>query len=313
MKLYFIVNPAAKNGRCKKVWKRLEKVLRKKHISYEVFFTEKQGDGKQIARQIVESTSETAAIIAVGGDGTVHEVANGVFPFKHGIVGYIPAGTGNDFSRGIRIPNHPRKALEHILLLLKKHCFSTYDIGQFAGPHVQEGMFVNNLGCGFDAKISRKVNRSKLKSLFNRLSLGKFVYVFYLVKELIFYKPAKVVLQIDGEKHLFERTWLVTISNHPYYGGGMKIAPSAKSDDSLFHIIVVDQISRLKILLLFVTVFWGGHTKMKEVKVFAGKHIHIHTSSLLPLHADGENIGSGSVTVCVQENALSVIAQRQTS
>ena len=74
-----------------------------------------------------------------------------------------------------------------------------------------------------------------------------------------------------------------------------------------FHIIVVDNISRLKILLLFVTVFWGGHTKMKEVKVFAGKQIHIHTSSLLPLHADGENIGFGSVSVCVQENALSVI------
>ncbi|MFC4181975.1 hypothetical protein [Saccharococcus thermophilus] len=127
------------------------------------------------------------------------------------------------------------------------------------------------------------------------------------MKELIFYQPAKVVLQIDGEKHLFERAWLITISNHPYYGGGMKIAPSAKSDDGLFRIIVVDQISRLKILLLFVTVFWGGHTKMKEVKVFTGKRIHIHTSSPLPLHADGENIGSGSVSVCVQANALSVI------
>jgi diacylglycerol kinase (ATP) len=307
MKLYFIVNPAAKNGRCKKVWKRLEKFLHEKHISYQVFFTSRQGDGTRIARQIIESTSETTAIIAVGGDGTVHEVANGVFPFKHGIVGYIPAGTGNDFSRGIHIPNHPRKALEHILLLVKNHCFSAYDIGQFAGPHVREGLFVSNLGCGFDAQIARKANRSKLKSLFNRLSLGKFVYVLYLIKELIFYQPAKVVLQIDGEEHLFERTWLVTISNHPYYGGGMKIAPYAKSDDGLFQIIVVDNISRLKILLLFVTVFWGGHTKMKEVKVLTGKQIHLHTSSPLPLHADGENIGSGSVSVYVQANALSVI------
>jgi diacylglycerol kinase (ATP) len=307
MKLYFIVNPAAKNGRCKKVWKRLEKVLHEKHISYQVFFTSRQGDGTRIARQIIESTSETTAIIAVGGDGTVHEVANGVFPFKHGIVGYIPAGTGNDFSRGIHIPNHPRKALEHILLLVKNHCFSAYDIGQFAGPHVREGLFVSNLGCGFDAQIARKANRSKLKSLFNRLSLGKFVYVLYLIKELIFYQPAKVVLQIDGEEHLFERTWLVTISNHPYYGGGMKIAPYAKTDDGLFQIIVVDNISRLKILLLFVTVFWGGHTKMKEVKVLTGKQIHLHTSSPLPLHADGENIGSGSVSVYVQANALSVI------
>jgi diacylglycerol kinase (ATP) len=240
MKLYFIVNPAAKNGRCKKVWKRLEKILREKHIPYQAFFTEGQGDGKRIARKIMESTGETAAIIAVGGDGTVHEVANGVFPFKHGIVGYIPSGTGNDFSRGIHIPNHPRKALEHILLLLKNHCFSTYDIGQFAGPHIREGLFVSNLGCGFDAQIARKANSSKLKSLFNRLALGKFVYGFYLMKELMFYQPAKVVLQIDGEEHLFERTWLVTISNHPYYGGGMKIAPPAKTDDGLFDIIVVD-------------------------------------------------------------------------
>jgi diacylglycerol kinase (ATP) len=307
MKLYFIVNPAAKNGRCRKVWKRLEKVLHENHIPYEVFFTARQGDGKRIANQIVRSTSELTAIIAVGGDGTVHEVANGVFPSKNGIVGYIPAGTGNDFSRGIHIPNHPRKALEHILLLLENHCFSTCDIGQFAGPHVQEGIFVNNLGCGFDAQISRKVNSSKLKSLFNRLSLGKFVYVFYLIKELIFYQPTKIVLHIDGKKHLFEQAWLVTISNHPYYGGGMKIAPSAKTDDGLFHIIVVDKISRLKILLLFVTVFWGGHTKMKEVKVFTGKHIHIHTVFPLPLHADGENIGFGSISVCVQENATSVI------
>ncbi|MCL6615881.1 MAG: diacylglycerol kinase family lipid kinase [Anoxybacillus ayderensis] len=299
MVLYFIVNPSAKNEKCREIWKKIERALQHHHIRYHVVFTQKQGDGMKLAQQIAEQTYEPLILIAVGGDGTMHEVMNGVAMYDHVTVGYIPAGTGNDFARGINIPITWRKALSQMLLRVKDMHVELYDIGTFKG--VKQGVFVNSVGCGFDAHISRKVNHSRWKHLLNRLYLGKFVYVFYLLKELFIYKPTVVQLTVDEKQYTFSNAWLVTVANHPYYGGGMKIAPFALSNDQCFDIVVVDNISRLKLLALFVTVFWGGHIRMKEVHTFQGKYIHICGNTSLPLHADGEQIGEGDITISVNK------------
>ncbi|MCL6587405.1 MAG: diacylglycerol kinase family lipid kinase [Anoxybacillus sp.] len=294
MKLIFIVNPAAKNGRARNVWRKLEKLLQNRNIPHDVLFTAKAGDGTTLARNVLARESGRVMIVAVGGDGTIHEVINGIESRDDVVIGYIPAGTGNDFARGTTISRHAEKALHH---LLSHPPVSRYDIGTYSGSQISEGQFVNNIGCGFDAHIAQKVNASKWKPFFNRLFLGKFVYVFYLVKELFFYQPTRIRLQVDGESYTFERAWFVTIANHPYYGGGMKIAPFAKADDGALDVVVVHNVSRLKILLLFVTVFWGGHQKMKEVTMVVGKEIHVDADDILPLHADGESIGAGNITV----------------
>lgn len=102
MKLIFIVNPAAKNGRARNVWRKLEKLLQNRNIPHDVLFTAKAGDGTTLARNVLARESGRVMIVAVGGDGTIHEVINGIESRDDVVIGYIPAGTGNDFARGGR-------------------------------------------------------------------------------------------------------------------------------------------------------------------------------------------------------------------
>ncbi|WP_233205006.1 diacylglycerol kinase family protein [Geobacillus sp. WSUCF-018B] len=116
-----------------------------------------------------------------------------------------------------------------------------------------DGAFANSVGCGFDAHIARMANRSAWKGRFNRVGLGSLIYVLYLVIELFRYRPVDLDICIDGRNYSFQQAWMATVSNHPYYGGGMRIAPSARGDDGLLHVTVVGPMPRWKILALFLT------------------------------------------------------------
>ena len=190
-------------------------------------------------------------IIAVGGDGTMHEVVNGTVKDKNITFGFIPGGSGNDFSRGFQIPADPVEALEVILRLTKTSRSAVIDVGKITMKDDHEHYFINNMGAGFDAIISYEVNQSRMKAYLNKLSLGRMVYVYFLLKKLFTYKTSTIDLSIDGEKHIFEQTWFVTVSNQPFYGGGMKIAPAAVPDDGLFDITVVHQVIKMEAITCF--------------------------------------------------------------
>lgn len=308
MELHFIINPVAKNGYSIKIWSKIEKVLQKHQFSYHSYFTEGPGDAVRYVDKTLTNAAETVFLIAVGGDGTIHEVVNGAYSFKNGIVGYIPAGSGNDFSRGFLIPRNPKKALQFILNgIAEKRRVAIADVGQFA-TNTAKGVFVNNLGCGFDAKVVYEVNQSRTKKFFNRLGLGKLTYVYYLIKELFAYKPTDVTVHVDGKTSHFSRVWLVTVANHPYLGGGMKLLPDADPQDGQFNIIIVHDISRLKILTLFVSVFWGGHVGLKGVTILKGEQIQIENDSSVYQHADGEYIGNGKVDIQLKKKVLPVLS-----
>jgi diacylglycerol kinase family enzyme len=147
--------------------------------------------------------------------------------------------------------------------------------------------------------------------LLNKLSIGRMVYVSFLLKKLFTYKTSTIDLSIDGKKHIFEHTWFVTVSNQPYYGGGMKIAPTAKPDDRLFDITVVHQLSRWKLLLVFLSVFWGTHIHFKEVKTYTARDVFIHSNARLFVHADGEHIGFTPLKIHLQASALKILTRRK--
>lgn len=306
--IYFIVNPKARNGYCLKTWKRIEKELEKKHVSYLAFFTEYQGHAKKLASLVAAKNCKEKIIIAVGGDGTIHEVMNGAVNYKYCTLGFIPGGSGNDFSRGFQIPTDPVEALQVILRLLKQPALPI-DIGKISIDDELSYYFINNMGTGFDAVISYEVNQSRMKALLNKLSLGRLVYVYFLLKKLFTYKTSTIDLSIDGEKHIFEQTWFVTVSNQPFYGGGMKIAPTAVPNDGLFDITVVHQLSRIKLLLVFVSVFWGKHIHFNEVKTYKGKVVSIDSQDSLFVHADGEHIGVTPLTIHLQDKATEVLTR----
>jgi len=307
MKLHFIVNPAARNGKSLSVWKKVERYLASKNVQYLTHYTKRKGEGKLIVESILSSTEEPCFLIAVGGDGTVNEVINGAVAFSHSIVGYIRAGSGNDFSRGFEIPKDPFQAVDFILETVNKdHHY--FDAGEFHLSQHKKGYFISSLGCGFDAAVAKAANHSKAKAFFNKLYLGKLVYVFLLLRELFKYKPSNLLLEIDQQQFHFENTWFVTVCNQPFFGGGMKIAPPASPMDGKLNVIVVHRLTRLKLLLLFITVFKGSHLRLKEVEHLEGKHIKISFQKEVPIHADGEEVGYTPIEVCIKENAQKIVS-----
>jgi diacylglycerol kinase (ATP) len=308
VELYIIVNPQAKNGYGLSVWKKAEKELKKEKVPYHVFFTEYAGHAKEIVEYIGKKAQQ-ATIVAVGGDGTLHEVINGVIDFPHIKIGFIPGGSGNDFSRGFSIPKDPVACVQFLIQQLKKKT-KYIDLGKMKNSALNEIYFMNNMGVGFDAVVANEANRSKLKAIFNRFSMGTIVYAILLIKQLFFYRCRNVGVVVDGKTYHFPSTWFITVANQPFYGGGMKIAPGACSDDGELNIIVVHNLSKIKFLAVFISVFWGGHIRFKEVISLSGKKFTITPDVPMMMHADGELAGHSPVTIENIHKSLPVIAGR---
>lgn len=305
--IYFIINPEAKNGYCRKVWAAVEHELQEKEINYTAIFTERSGHATEIAASLAkEHEQESLIIVAVGGDGTLHEVVNGALSYRQVKIGFIPGGSGNDFIRGYNLPKDPLAALQ-VILQQANYEAACVDVGSVANARKIKRYFINNTGAGFDALVAAEAGRSPLKGLFNRFSLGSLIYAYFLIVKLFTYKSTDVIVELDGQTHHFEKTWFVTVSNQPFYGGGMKIAPNASPVDGLLNITVVHKLSKLKLLLVFITVFWGGHTSFKEVRSFTGKNISIQSQVPLHTHADGEYLGETPLTIQLHEQMLPIL------
>ncbi|PLR83839.1 diacylglycerol/lipid kinase family protein [Bacillus sp. V33-4] len=308
-KIYFIVNPRAGNGRCQIVWNKIEMELQEKHIAYLAFFTEYPGHAKELAQSIAKNSDGADIVLAaVGGDGTLHELINGAVAYQNVRIGFIPGGSGNDFSRGFSIPKNPLNALT-ILLRQRKSPPRYIDIGKIVNEQQHETYFVNNMGAGFDALVSDAANSSPLKGILNRLSIGRLIYVYILLKTLVSFRRSPLELTVDGKEYRFNSVWFVTVSNQPFYGGGMKIAPDAMPDDGLLNVTVVHSLPRWKLLLVFGTVFYGGHLRFKEVDSFKGRTVTINSASPYMVHADGEIIGKTPIQVQVCPAVLPISAR----
>ncbi|MBM4762610.1 diacylglycerol kinase family protein [Bacillus sp. B15-48] len=304
--VYFIVNRQAKNGQCRKIWGKVEKQLKKENVSYHAFYTEYSGHATKLVESIVKEIGETPClIIGIGGDGTIHEIVNGSVGKENVSIAFIPGGSGNDYARGFHIPKEIKAALN---LIFDQPFVKKIDVGKVHNREGKDIYFVNSMGAGFDAAICEEANQSKLKAKLNLFSLGSLAYVTILIKKLFQHICVDMVLSIDGLEYEFRNVWFITVSNQVYYGGGMKIAPDANPTDGLLNITVVHNLSKWKLLFVFITVFWGGHRKFKEVNTYTGRNVSIQSDHPFPIHADGEVIGTTPVQVQVCEKSLTIIA-----
>lgn len=308
--LLFIINEKAGNGRAQKKWSKLKNVLDEKQIKHRSFYTKYPLHAEELARHLCSTyKNKIEAIIAVGGDGTIHEVVNGMIDYPTVKIGYIPAGSGNDFSRGFLVPKSPVEALS-FLLMNKQSDGKRFDIGRCQVNGLSKSRyFVNSVGTGFDAAVSKLTNESKLKKYLNRIGLGSLAYVGALIRLLFTYQLTTIEVMMDGKTFKYEKVWFATISNQPYYGGGMKIAPNADTSDGLFDITIVHNLSRLKLLFVFTTVFFGKHTRFKEVVQHKGEKVSIVSDANMLVHADGELIGHVPMQVEVQHQKLCFLAE----
>ena len=291
--------------RHKRCGNRLKRSLRKKEINYRSFQTKYPKHAEELARQLCSLHKNTMeAIIVVGGDGTLHEVVNGLVDYPTVKIGFIPAGSANDFSRGFQTPKSPLEALS-FTMKKKQSSGKRFDIGKvMVNGQRKKEYFVNNIGAGFDAEVCKLTNESKMKNYFNKIGLGSLAYVGSLIRLLFTYKLTNVNIEMDGKICRYEKVWFVTVSNQPFFGGGMKIAPKADPTDGCLDVTIVHNLSRLKLLFVFITVFFGKHTRFKEVVQHKGKRVSIKSDDNMLVHADGELIGQLPIEAEVQHRKI---------
>jgi len=276
----FIVNPIAGNGKAKKIYRRLMKHELYKQLNPVCHFTKYKGHAAELAAQACHAK----VIVVIGGDGTMHEVVNGLEGRQISIA-FIPGGSGNDFARGFDSFKDP---FEVLFSLLDEKQEKEYWAGNFQTEDGAKRQFLNCIGVGFDAVVTASANRSRLKEAFGSIRLGSIVYIFALLRELFFYRPINLAIETEEGRKTFSRCFLATINNHPYFGGGMKINPLASNQPNYFSVLAIDSISKWKVLALFLTVFSGKHLNYKEVHTFKAKRLTIHADGPIPFQADGE-------------------------
>lgn len=264
----FIVNPASGKGKPLDRLKLIKEFMEDRGCNYRIALTEGIGHAKLLAMDADEDV-----IVAVGGDGTINEIANGLIDCNK-TIGLLPSGTGNDFIRSLDIPSDPLSALETIIGGKTREI----NLGM-----LQDMYFVNVASVGLDAHIADKVRGIK------KYFTGTKAYVLALIKGLITYKTINLTIEVNGSKRMVD-TMLMAFCNGKTYGGGMKIAPMADFNDDMLDICIVKKMSKLKLFVLFPSIFQGNHLRYKEVEALRANNILIHTNEKLKANVDGEII-----------------------
>lgn len=307
----FIINPSAGSGRAERMFAAIQESKLYKNIQSKAFLTHTNGHAEKVVRELIRTDREhIRALIIIGGDGTFHEVINGmgttVIP-----VAIIPSGSGNDFSRATSIPKDPVTILE---LILEGKSDMPYWLGNYRFSSGKQRHFVNSIGFGFDAHIAQTANRSFYKKILNKLRLGKISYIIALIQVLFRYQPMNLTVEVNGETRTLNNCWMVTIGNHPYYGGGMKIIPGASIQPTIFPVLIIHSISRWKILGVFMTVFTGSHVHFKEVELLETTSIEISSPDDVYYQVDGETyLGQGSCLITKQTESVQILGTKMSA
>lgn len=306
--LFFIINPAAGHGKAIKVWNKVKKELTRKKVSYRSFYTEYHGHAEILARQVATLQNyHLKTIIGVGGDGTINEIVNGLSTFSNIQIGFINAGSGNDFSRGFQLPTHPVKGIRDILLKLKKP-LQKFDLGNFRLEGKKNGhYFIKSIQIGLYAEVKKTLKNNVNNKLMARLHLEYMGFIISLVKVLSHYQPFTLFVKVDGELSTYQNVWFISISNIANYHGRMKITSNAKPTDGNLDVTIVSNISRWKLFKLIALNNSSKKMKAESIETFACKSITIHSESPLLVQADGEMIGESPVLVSIQNDRVALI------
>ncbi len=281
MRTIFVINPTAGNGNAMKKWLKFKETI---DFPFELAVSQYSGHATELVREL-RNSPDSILVIGFGGDGTLREVIAGAAGSPHLIVGSIAAGSGNDFGRGF----HSFENAREIAAFRDNAVSHRKDLGEFIDEKLYQ--FVSSTGIGFDAEISVKVNRSKVKLWLNKIGMGKLIYLVYVIITLLRFRLFRLTVEQDGETVHYDNVWFATVSNQPYFGGGMKISPHSIADDGILELTVVNRLSRLKLLLVFGTVFSGKHLRFKEVHQLKGTRFSLTADQPVYRHVDGDYAG----------------------
>jgi diacylglycerol kinase (ATP) len=285
-----IVNPAAGDGAGARVGANLARELESSGFKVEIVQTPAPGEAARIAREA--SVDGCRTVIAVGGDGTANEIANGLVDTGTALALY-PIGSGNDFARALGYPRR-RRDLARFLAGARRRVI---DVGEVNGR-----IFVNAAGVGIDGHVAERVEASA--RVVGPL-LGYFVGALVSIAT---YRPQPMRLTIDGQtlegKHL-----LVVAANGTHFGSGMHVAPKARVDDGLFDIVVAGDLGRWASLVALAKLYRGTHVNGRDIRAYRARSLDVELQRELPTQADGEPVRASFLTVRMRPGALTVLSR----
>jgi diacylglycerol kinase (ATP) len=298
-----IHNPKSCSGKSAKLWPEIAQLLARSEISYTLHTT-------LYARHAIDLTRDAILagarhLVAVGGDGTVNEVLNGIFgqsvvPTDQIVMTQIPIGTGNDWRRTVGIPTKYAACIA----MLKDPMERLQDVGVVAWDAeagTQQRYFCNVAGMGFEAAVGVKANADKAAG-----KGGILGYIPALLGILFRYQATSVAFKIDGKALPQRKFFTMAVGICKFNGGGMKQCPDAVIDDGLFDLTFINEVPKSIVVANFPRIFTGGFVKIKYVEQHRGKSIEVITGPETLLEVDGENIGQGAASFSILPVALRV-------
>lgn len=287
--LDFIINPTAGGINGKKINKTLDiikSVLEKRQVEYKFHISTSQKNTRALTSALIDKGAKN--IIAVGGDGTIHDVVNGLKNFEDVTFGIIPCGTGNDFASAINLPLNVEKAVEIILDCPPK--FTDY----MQMPTVRG---INIIGMGIDVDVLKKYQKCKKKN--------KLAYTTSLIKTLFSFDYINFDVIVDGDTQPKNYTsFIACIANGNRYGGGIPICPPANPTDQKLDFVAVKNMPKLKIISAFLKLKKGKLLSLKEATHYNMQKITVIPKGDYTVNVDGELYDNIPFTVEIVSNKL---------
>jgi len=295
-----IVNPVAGANLTRRKWPHISRLLKYVGLSFDYQYTEGVGHAIELAK--TAAVDGYRYVVAVGGDGTVNEIANGILHSTDAssmALGVISTGTGSDFARSVGIPRHYINACSSLTssrrLLIDVGVVEYKSKGQSL-----RRFFVNAAGIGFDAAAVETTERLP------KYLGGTIPYLVGLLRTLFGYQNKSVVLRI-GDKVEAARILSVVVANGSYFGGGMHVAPEASLNDNLLDVVVIGDVGKFELLKALPMVYKGTHGTHPKVSMEKAANITVESSERVLVHADGELLGEGPASFWLMPAALNIV------
>jgi diacylglycerol kinase (ATP) len=295
-----IVNPSAGAGKTKQRWPVIRNLLETLKFDFSYSVTEYPGHAIELAKSAALEGHQM--VVSIGGDGTVSEVANGLYQAglnKEVLLGIVSTGTGSDYIRTLNIPRSYQQACR---CLIEPHKF-TVDAGLLECVHkgkpVQR-LFVNFAGLGFDAEIVRATTQT-YKSMGAKAS-----YLMGLFTTLAFFRNQEIDITLDDKVEM-RKVCTVVMGNGKYAGGGMFTTPNAELTDGLFDVLIVGDLSKIDLLKSLPTIYKGTHLSHPKITVKRAREVMISPRQQMGVQADGDLLGEAPVGFSILPSALNLV------
>lgn len=300
---HVILNPVSGGGRGRKMRDRVEKGLAGCGLDISLSVTEARGHAVELARA---SAFDADVVVAVGGDGTAHEVANGLLTAglqvgaPPAVLGVLPVGSGNDFVKMLGLAD----GLNGAIATVANGVARRFDVGRVRWDGGDE-FFINGAGTGIDVEVVRQALRHP------RLP-GVLKYLVGVLRAVIGFRAIPVRVTVDGER-FDDRMMMVAVGNGKCIGGGFWVTPAAEPEDRLLDILMVTSLNYREIAAVIPRVMRGTHTGMRQVTMRQGSQIRIEATGNEPLffQLDGElrePPGARAMEISTLPGALAVLA-----